>query len=92
MPAVPSTRLQLVDEHKAFSFVNFVQQRPIHFIFRPALAQYVKDIWHLAERGFEYHVVAVFGSQSTGKSPSSSHYYVPYADHVLFLWTEQVPC
>jgi nicotinamide riboside kinase len=24
--------------------------------------------WHLVEKGFDYNLVAVFGSQSTGKS------------------------
>jgi len=28
----------------------------------------MKEKWNLANRGFDYNVVAVFGSQSTGKS------------------------
>jgi hypothetical protein len=28
----------------------------------------MKRTWNLDEAGFDYHVVAVFGSQSTGKS------------------------
>lgn len=32
------------------------------------MSQYMKDEWHLADSGFNYNLVAVFGSQSTGKS------------------------
>lgn len=28
----------------------------------------MKEKWNLADAGFEYNIVAVFGSQSTGKS------------------------
>ncbi|KAI9354914.1 RHD3/Sey1 [Pilaira anomala] len=45
-------RLQVVDEHQAFS---------------KELPEYMKA-WGLSEAGFKYDVVAVFGSQSTGKS------------------------
>jgi hypothetical protein len=34
---------------------------------REELPEYMKS-WGLAEAGFKYDVVAVFGSQSTGKS------------------------
>ncbi|KAI8080051.1 RHD3/Sey1 [Halteromyces radiatus] len=45
-------RLQLVDEDQKFTDV---------------LPQYMNE-WGLGEAGFKYNVVAVFGSQSTGKS------------------------
>ncbi|CAO3615002.1 unnamed protein product [Mucor fragilis] len=45
-------RLQVVDEHQ-----KFTEQLP----------EYMKT-WGLADAGFKYDVVAVFGSQSTGKS------------------------
>ncbi|KAI7876131.1 RHD3/Sey1 [Mucor mucedo] len=45
-------RLQVVDEHQKFT---------------NDLPEYMKK-WGLAEAGFKYDVVAVFGSQSTGKS------------------------
>ncbi|KAG2238023.1 RHD3/Sey1 [Thamnidium elegans] len=48
----PIPRLQVVDEHQIFS---------------DKLSQYMKD-WGLSDAGFKYDVVAVFGSQSTGKS------------------------
>jgi hypothetical protein len=44
------------------------------FIFRSVLTLYRKDLsphlakWDLLDKGFAYDVVAVFGSQSTGKS------------------------
>ncbi|KAJ3033374.1 Dynamin-like GTPase that mediates homotypic ER fusion [Rhizophlyctis rosea] len=46
-------RLQIVDENQEFT---------------PLLQDYMKTKWNLADRGFDYNVVAVFGSQSTGKS------------------------
>ncbi|KAI9245724.1 RHD3/Sey1 [Helicostylum pulchrum] len=48
----PIPRLQIVDEHQKFS---------------DELPQYMND-WGLSDSGFNYDVVAVFGSQSTGKS------------------------
>lgn len=39
----------------------------LHFN-RQELSQSMKDEWHLADSGFNYNLVAVFGSQSTGKS------------------------
>ncbi|GBB84423.1 hypothetical protein RclHR1_01100015 [Rhizophagus clarus] len=47
------TQLQIIDENQ-----HFTQE----------LAQYMKDEWNLADSGFNYNLVAVFGSQSTGKS------------------------
>ncbi|ORZ32888.1 root hair defective 3 GTP-binding protein [Catenaria anguillulae PL171] len=49
----PTPRLQIVDENKAFS---------------ADLAPYMTNEWNLLDAGFNYNVVAVFGSQSTGKS------------------------
>ncbi|CAG8752992.1 9469_t:CDS:2, partial [Ambispora leptoticha] len=46
-------RLQIIDENQAFT-----QELPA----------YMKDEWKLADCGFNYNLVAVFGSQSTGKS------------------------
>lgn len=34
----------------------------------PLLSEYMRSQWKLAEAGFDYSIVAVFGSQSTGKS------------------------
>ncbi|KAF9959348.1 Dynamin-like GTPase that mediates homotypic ER fusion, partial [Mortierella alpina] len=47
------TSLHLIDEQKHFS---------------DALSLYINEKWHLKDAGFNYNVVAVFGSQSTGKS------------------------
>ncbi|KAJ3030319.1 UNVERIFIED_CONTAM: Dynamin-like GTPase that mediates homotypic ER fusion [Siphonaria sp. JEL0065] len=46
-------RLQIINDSKLFS---------------PIVGEYMKKHWHLADKGFSYNVVAVFGSQSTGKS------------------------
>ncbi|KAJ3183821.1 Dynamin-like GTPase that mediates homotypic ER fusion [Geranomyces variabilis] len=46
-------RLQAVNEAQEFS---------------PDMLDYMKNKWNIANRGFDYNVVAVFGSQSTGKS------------------------
>lgn len=48
-----SRQLQVIDENQNFS---------------PKLTQYMNDIWNLGDAGFNYNLVAVFGSQSTGKS------------------------
>ncbi|KAI9469583.1 Dynamin-like GTPase that mediates homotypic ER fusion [Coemansia sp. RSA 989] len=47
------TRLQLIDDEQRFS---------------EELPMFMKQRWNLADAGFNYDVVAVFGSQSTGKS------------------------
>ncbi|KAJ2738089.1 Dynamin-like GTPase that mediates homotypic ER fusion [Coemansia sp. Cherry 401B] len=47
------TRLQVVDDEQRFS---------------DELSDYMQRRWSLADAGFDYNVVAVFGSQSTGKS------------------------
>ena len=41
----------------------------MHFIQRDALETYMgASKWNVTRLGFDYHVVAIFGSQSTGKS------------------------
>ncbi|KAI8825342.1 RHD3/Sey1 [Chytriomyces cf. hyalinus JEL632] len=46
-------RLQIINDQKQYS---------------PIVSEYMKRHWGLSESGFGYNVVAVFGSQSTGKS------------------------
>lgn len=48
-----ATRLQLIDSDQQFS---------------PDLPHFMDQKWQLTDHGFDYHVIAVFGSQSTGKS------------------------
>lgn len=45
--------LQIIDETQAFT---------------AELGLYMKTRWDLFDKGFDYNLVAVFGSQSTGKS------------------------
>ncbi|CAG8722237.1 16408_t:CDS:10, partial [Dentiscutata erythropus] len=47
------SQLQIIDENQHFT---------------KDLPKYMKDEWELADCGFNYNLVAVFGSQSTGKS------------------------
>ncbi|KAF9928887.1 Dynamin-like GTPase that mediates homotypic ER fusion [Mortierella alpina] len=54
LPSVGSLpSLHLIDEEKHFS---------------DELSLYLNEKWHLKDAGFNYNLVAVFGSQSTGKS------------------------
>lgn len=53
----PAAKLHLIDEKKAFS---------------SGFEQFVRDT-ALVRAGFDYNVVAVFGSQSTGKSMHSAN-------------------
>lgn len=46
-------QLQLIDENQKFS---------------SRLTHYMDEVWRLGDAGFGYNMVAVFGSQSTGKS------------------------
>jgi hypothetical protein len=46
-------QIQIVDENKQFTKV---------------LSKSMKDIWKLEQNGFNYHILSIFGSQSTGKS------------------------
>ncbi|KAJ1679346.1 Dynamin-like GTPase that mediates homotypic ER fusion, partial [Spiromyces aspiralis] len=52
-PGRPKTQLQLINEDQEFS---------------QDFAQYLSDVWKLEDNGFDYNIVAVFGSQSSGKS------------------------
>lgn len=62
-------RIQIVDENKEFTLVCLASLRRVLM-----LDAYRKDLgtqigrWGLGDAGFGYDVVAVFGSQSTGKS------------------------
>lgn len=51
--SVDELQLQLIDDNKEFN---------------EDLSRFMKEKWNLANSGFDYNVVAVFGSQSTGKS------------------------
>ncbi|KAI0220473.1 Dynamin-like GTPase that mediates homotypic ER fusion [Massospora cicadina] len=46
-------QLQIIDENQ---------------VFNPELDNYMSNVWNLSDSGFNYSMVAVFGSQSTGKS------------------------
>lgn len=52
-PGEVKRQLQVIDEYQAFS---------------PKLTYYMNEVWCLGQAGFNYNLVAVFGSQSTGKS------------------------
>jgi hypothetical protein len=39
--------------------------------------------WGLSDAGFKYNVVAVFGSQSTGKSNDFSSIIIPFLSNTL---------
>lgn len=66
-------RIQIVDEEKRFTFVSI--RFTLFFVFfinpqlpcRPDLTTQIAK-WGLRDVGFAYNIVAVFGSQSTGKS------------------------
>jgi len=51
--SIDELQLQLIDDNKEFN---------------EDLSRFMKEKWNLANCGFDYNVVAVFGSQSTGKS------------------------
>ncbi len=73
-------RIQVVDEQKQFKYVHnmpthscyhlLVLIRPlvITFLFYSTHLGQQIDKWGLQDVGFAYNIVAVFGSQSTGKS------------------------
>jgi hypothetical protein len=48
-----TTQIQIVDENKQFTTI---------------LSESMKDVWQLEQNGFNYHILSIFGSQSTGKS------------------------
>ncbi|OMJ19134.1 Protein SEY1 [Smittium culicis] len=49
-------------QNEMLQIINEIQE------FSPLMSTYMKDKWFLDNKGFDYNVVAVFGSQSTGKS------------------------
>ena len=73
--AASESRLQVVDENQNFSYVGLSIYRNLcksltcvpSGVNRKALSKYLSK-WELLDKGFAYDVVAVFGSQSTGKS------------------------
>lgn len=62
-------RLQIVDDEKHFTYASPHSPTRISntFFRRPDLTKQIER-WGLRDTGFEYNIVAVFGSQSTGKS------------------------
>ncbi|OUM62919.1 hypothetical protein PIROE2DRAFT_20736 [Piromyces sp. E2] len=48
-----TTQIQIVDENKQFTKI---------------LSESMKNVWQLEQNGFNYHILSIFGSQSTGKS------------------------
>ena len=81
--ADPGNGLQIVDENQTFTCVPGTYGHPLmaqniklnQTPIRPCrqeLLPYMQEKWHLANCGFEYDVVAVFGSQSTGKSKANT--------------------
>jgi hypothetical protein len=62
-------RLQIVDDEKRFTYAFLCRATVISntSFYRPDLTKQIER-WGLRDTGFEYNVVAVFGSQSTGKS------------------------
>jgi hypothetical protein len=71
-----SEQLQIIDDEKNFTSVLLAR---VHFspsaqwqFRRPHLASRIER-WGLRDVGFNYNIVAVFGSQSTGKSRLITH-------------------
>ena len=75
------TQLQIIDENQNFTCVYYTLYKSccsfcviLSKLFiccnfnRQELSTCMKDEWNLADSGFNYNLVAVFGSQSTGKS------------------------
>lgn len=58
--------MNIKNSRKAVASIDIVQKHNI-WIASEQLPEYMKT-WGLADAGFKYDVVAVFGSQSTGKS------------------------
>jgi len=72
----PPEQLQIIDDEKNFTSVSLVR---VHVspsaqwqFRRPNLASQIER-WGLRDVGFNYNIVAVFGSQSTGKSRLTTH-------------------
>jgi hypothetical protein len=74
-PNGTSDRLQIIDNEKQFTFV-YVQQVVCCLVLRAFRRSSLNDqlsAWSLRDVGFNYNLVAVFGSQSTGKSTPFSN-------------------
>ena len=69
-----SDRLQIIDNEKQFTFVYVQGVCGLVLISfcRSSLNDQI-SAWNLRDVGFDYNLVAVFGSQSTGKSTPFSH-------------------
>jgi protein SEY1 len=66
-----SERIQIIDEEKKFTYVQVVGPLGVFgFDSRICRSDLTTQIerWGLRDAGFSYDIVAVFGSQSTGKS------------------------
>ena len=75
----PSEQLQIIDDEKNFTSVLLAR---VHVspsaqwqFCRPNLASQIER-WGLRDVGFNYNIVAVFGSQSTGKSRLDNSQFV----------------
>jgi hypothetical protein len=69
-----SDRLQIIDNEKQFTFVYM--QVFCRLVLRAFCRSSLNDqlsAWSLRDVGFNYNLVAVFGSQSTGKSTPFLH-------------------
>lgn len=70
-------RLQIVDNEKHFTYA--FPPRPTMnsnaYLHSPDLTKQIER-WGLRDTGFEYNIVAVFGSQSTGKSELPEFFFV----------------
>ena len=65
-------RMQIIDDQKKFTFVFILivvllAAHQCSNVSSPDLATQIER-WGLRDAGFSYNIVAVFGSQSTGKS------------------------
>lgn len=74
-----SERLQVINDEKNFTSVLLTHAFLFYFgqvlndtFHRTHLASQIER-WGLRDVGFNYNIVAVFGSQSTGKSKLTSH-------------------
>ena len=83
--------VQVIDEEKEFKYVHSPYHIPsptpaslLSSPLRPSTANNVRhstnlngylQLEHVAEAGFNYHLISVFGSQSTGKSTLLNHLF-----------------
>ena len=73
----PSERTQIIDDDKNFTSVGLIF--PVCDLTHPNSPHLSAQIerWGLRDAGFNYNIVAVFGSQSTGKSMLYIHLAAP---------------